>query len=143
MNEIKTLKSTLCALATLIPPVVSRQPNMYPFVGAKAVKAKLESSREARELAFVTLFHLQTEFEQEKQETKDRNKRGFMSSHAWHGSRIAKAMIAGETLSDEDSARIDEYAVRYSKQMTAALRSQAIADEPELGVTARQFSVQG
>lgn len=140
---MNTLKTALLSLATLVPPVVSRQPNMYPFIGAKTVKARLENDSEVRRVAFMTLFHLQTEHEQAVGDTKDRNKRGFMSSHAWHGARIAKAVLAGETLSSEDEAKIDEYAVRYSKQMAAALRSHAIAEEPELGVTARQFSVTG
>lgn len=142
-KNLTSLSSVLSCLAEIVPPVVSRQPNMYPFVGQKAVKAKLEASRDMRELAFVALFHLQTDFEQDKGETKDRNKRGFMSSHAWHGARIAKALIAGETISQEDSDRVDEYSVRYSKQMTAALRTEAIRQEPELGITATQFSVTG
>lgn len=141
MNKLNSLSSSLVSLAALIPPVVSRAPNQYPFVGAKAVKAKLENCRETREVAFMTLFHLQTQHEQEAGDTKDRNKQGFMSSHAWHGARIAKALLAGETISAEDQDRIDQYAVRYSKQMAVALRNHAIAAEPELGEIARQFSV--
>ena len=138
---MNSLSSSLVALVSLIPAVVSRAPNQYPFVGAKAVKAKLESCSETRQVAFMTLFHLQTEHEQAVGDTKDRNKQGFMSSHAWHGARIAKAILAGETVSAEDQDRIDAYSVRYSKQMAVALRNHAIAAEPELGAIARQFSV--
>lgn len=141
-GDLSTLDGCLCLLNALCPAVVA-QPPAYPFVGKKRVKHLLEEDEELRIVAFITLYHLQTEDEQAARDTKHRNRRGFMSSHAWHGSRIAMELIEAEgrldALDPEDVDRVNKYAVSYSKQMANALRSYAIKQEPELGVSAGAF----
>jgi hypothetical protein len=67
-----------------------------------------------------------------------------MSSHAVHGTRIAKALIAGEDLTEEDVARVTTIAGRYTKQLAAQARQDAIEADPELAVKAAAFfTVQG
>ena len=89
----------------------------------------------------VLMYWLQTEAEQQARDTKDRNRAGFMSSHAWHGTRIAEQLIAGESLSEEDVARVREIAPRYSKQVTRQLIRAALADNPRLAAYAVTFGV--
>jgi hypothetical protein len=141
-GDLSTLAGCLALLNALCPAVVAAPP-AYPFVGKKQVKARLTEDEDLRVVAFVTLFHLQTADEQAVRDTKDRNKRGFMSSHAWHGTRIAEELIASEgrldVLAPEDQERVHKYAVSYSRQMANALRSYAIQQNPELGVSAGAF----
>lgn len=133
------LKTTIAMLATHIAPVVTRAPKCYPFVGAKAVKVQLEASHEVRKLMWVALYHCQTETEILRRDTEEDNKRGFMSSDAWHGCRIAELLVAGKELTAEDDARVAKHATKYSKQLATMLRAHAIAEEPELLVSARHF----
>lgn len=114
--------------------------NLYPFVTKNQIKARLESDYDFRLEAMVLLFRLQTEYEQATSTTKDRNRQGFMSSHSVHGSRIAKLVMAGETLSDADVERVDAIAPRYSRQLAVWHRAQAIANDPALAEVARMFS---
>lgn len=140
--SVSSLAGCLAIIAdNHVQPVVTRAPKCYPFVGAKACKAALDESPAVRRLMWLALFHCQTPAEQQKQDTEVDNSRGFMSSDAWHGSRIAKAMLAGDPLNAEDEARIDRHATKYSKQMAAMLRGYAMGREPELAVSARVFGV--
>lgn len=112
----------------------------YPFLSQKAIKPVLEGSF-ALQLLTVQLLHaLQTEDEQLKRDTRDRNKVGFMSSDAWHGSRIAEAVSAGALLADEDSARVPRIACKYSKQLSVQLRRLAIMRDAKLAGLAAVFS---
>ena len=114
--------------------------NLYPFESKKSIAAKLASDPEYRKSAIVLLFNLQTQYEQETRSTLVRNHRGFMSSHAVHGTRIAKRIIAGETLSDEDTARMDSIVCHYTKQLAAEGRRAALAENPALASVAKLFS---
>lgn len=114
--------------------------NLYPFVTKAMLKARLESEPDFRHQAMVILFTLQTEYEQQTSTTLNKNRQGFMSSHAVHGSRIAKLIKAGETLSVEDEARVDAIAPRYTRQLAVYFRAQAIAENPALKAVAALFS---
>lgn len=133
--------TTLALIAEIVPPVVSRAPRTYPFVGQNACRAALKESAELQRLMMVALWHCQTEQEKVRRDTEEDNKRGFMSSHAWHGSRIAEAIASGKELAPEDQDRVAKYSVVYAKQLAAMLRSYAIGLEPELGVSARVFGI--
>lgn len=133
--------STLALIAEIVPPVVSRAPKTYPFAGQNACRAALKENADLRRLMIVALFHCQTEQEKARRDTEEDNKRGFMSSHAFHGSRIAEAIIKGDALAPEDQERVEKYAPVYAKQLAAMLRSYAIGLEPELGVSARVFGI--
>ena len=86
------------------------------------------------------LHTLQTEHEQATKSTRDKNRQGFMSSHAVKGSEVAVKIKAGEPLSDEDWATVNKIAPRYSRQLATFARAQAIANDPALAEIARTFS---
>lgn len=144
-GDLSTLKTCMATLALEIPPVVALPPQ-YPFIGKGAVKKILaeESPRgeRVRTIVVALMVHLQTEDEQTARDTKHKNKRGLMSSHAWHGTRIGRALAEGTPLSalePEDQDRVSKYGRVYSKQVAAALRAHAVACEPELGISAGAF----
>jgi hypothetical protein len=112
----------------------------YPFIGQKAVKPVLESDSLVQSLTLQLLYQLQTEDEQATRDTKVKNKCGFMSSDAWHGSRIAQALEQGAMLTDEDQARLGKIASKYSKQLSVQLRRLALVRDPKLAGLAAVFS---
>lgn len=113
--------------------------NLYPFLTKNQIKARLEDA-EYRKAAMVMLFNKQTEHEQATSTTLNKNRVGFMSSHAVHGTRIAKLIIAGEVLSPEDLDRVDSIAPRYTRQLACFVRQDAIKADPALAEIARVFS---
>ena len=112
----------------------------YPFLGQKAIKTVLDLDSTVQRLTVELLYQLQTESEQSARDTKERNKCGFMSSDAWHGSRIAQMLEAGAMLGDEDEARIPKIACKYSKQLSVQLRRLAILRDARLAGLAAVFS---
>jgi hypothetical protein len=141
MTNTNTVNALVARLAEIIPPVVAAPP-AYPFVGQKAVKAVLESNDEVQALTVQLLHALQTEQEQAARDTEVRNKAGFMSSDAWHGSRIAEALNNGDELAMEDVERIPKIACKYSKQLTTQLRRHAMVQDAKLAAYAAVFSAQ-
>jgi hypothetical protein len=115
--------------------------NTYPFKSKKEIVAELATSAEACKQAIVVLYNRQTQHEQDTASTLSRNKAGFMSSHAVHGTRIAKAILAGEDLSEEDTARCQAIAPRYSKQLAAEARKAALEANPDLAAAGAVFGV--
>ncbi len=140
-SRFSTLASTLAVLAEAIPTVVSRDPRCYPFVGVKAVKARLAEDTNVQLATIAMLYHFQTPVEQQKRDTCDDNRRGFMSSDAWTGSKIAEKIVDGQELTAEEWDRGQRMAVKYSRQLSVALRNKAMADDPALAQTARMFSI--
>lgn len=114
--------------------------NLYPFVTKAQIKERLDSEPEFRAQAMVILFKLQTEWEQTKEVTLNKNRQGFMSSHAVNGSRVAKKILAGEALDEKDHAHVDTIAPRYSRQLACYFRAKAIAEQPALREVAALFS---
>ena len=153
ISELNSLEATLGVLATAIPPVVNRDGRQYPFVGEKSVRKALEDNADLKVANAVLMYWLQTETEQAIKSTTDKNRRGLMSSHAATGTKVIEAAIAGVELDETVELRADGFTFtgqsaylthiggRYAKQLSCALRSFAIAQEPELGVTAQMFSV--
>ena len=119
---------------------MSNAANLYPFVTKSTLKARLAAEPEFRAQAMVILLALQTQHEQDTSTTLSKNRQGFMSSHAVHGTRIAKAIKAGEILSDEDQGRVDAIAPRYTRQLAVYFRAKAIAEDPALKAVAALFS---
>ena len=138
---MNTFSSCMATIVSFINPVVAAPP-AYPFVGVKAVKAVLTSTPEVQRATLCMLWHLQTETEQAKRDTEVRNKAGFMSSDAWHGSRIAERLACGMDITAEDEARIEKIASKYSKQLSVQLRRQAMVENPALAAYAVVFSAQ-
>ncbi len=114
--------------------------NLYPFVTKAQIKAQLDGDADYRKQAMVILFTLQTEHEQNTETTLNKNRQGFMSSHAVHGTRVAKKIKAGEELTAEDLGHVDAIAPRYSRQLAVYFRARAIAENPALKAVAALFS---
>ena len=114
--------------------------NLYPFVTKAQLKERLATEPAFRHSAMVILLALQTQYEQDMSCTLNKNRKGFMSSHAVHGTRIAKLIKAGEALSPEDEDRVCEIAPRYTRQLAIFFRAQAIAENPALKAAAEIFS---
>jgi hypothetical protein len=119
---------------------MSNAANLYPFVTKSSLKARLASEPLFRHQTMVILLALQTQHEQDTSTTLNKNRQGFMSSHAVHGTRIAKAIKAGEPISAEDEDRIDAIAPRYTRQLAVYFRAKAIAENPALQAVAKMFS---
>jgi hypothetical protein len=153
ITALTSLDVCLEALAEAIPPIVSRDPRCYPFVGEKQVRARLENDPGLRTLVAVTMFWLQTDVEQAKRETIEKNRRGLMSSHAAVASKLISSLIAGATPDEALEYRCDGFKFqgheallahlgsRYAKQTSVCLRTWAMAQDPALAVTASMFSV--
>lgn len=104
--------------------------NGYPFRTKREICDQLATDDSFRHACLLVLYERQTTDEQETKETKWKNRRGFMSSHAVNGSRIAQALLAGEALSPEDEAKLDGIVCRYGKQLAAHFRQEALAADP-------------
>lgn len=111
----------------------------YPFITKSQIKAQLESDDVFMLSCLAVLYAAQTEHEQETKSTRDRNRRGFMSSHAVNASVLA-VKAAGEGLSEEETVRARGIVCRYTKQLAAHFRREAIGANPELAEAARVFS---
>jgi len=151
-QSLSTLESTLAVLATAIPPVITTDARMYPFVGEKAVRARLEADDDLRVVNAVLMYHLQEAFEQSSKETKDKNRRGYMSSHARTATTIVQSLLLGVEPADgtfsADGSKFEGWQSylthiggRYAKQLAVSLRTHAIIQDPALGITAAMFSV--
>jgi hypothetical protein len=114
--------------------------NNYPFTTKSSIKSQLDTSPEYRREVMVLLYQLQTYHEKSTNSTLVRNRVGFMSSHAVNGSKIAKKLLAGETLTDEETAKMDAIAPRYSRQLAVHYRTEMMAKNPELARIAKLFS---
>jgi len=101
--------------------------NSYPYVTKKQVAERLADDADFRLQCLLVLYRRQTEDERETKDTKWKNKRGFMSSHAVNGSRLAEKVIAGEELTEEESGKVEGIVCKYSKQLTAHYRAEQTA----------------
>lgn len=116
--------------------------NRYPFATKKQIAARFANGDTEYVIScLVALYERQTSHEQETASTLSRNHVGFMSSHATHGTRIAKLVLAGETLSDEDVALVWKIVPRYTRQIAAAARAEALEANPELAEQGKVFGV--
>ena len=104
------------------------------------IKERLATSQAYRIEAMAILHTLQTAHEQETKSTLNKNRQGFMSSHAVKGSTVAMKIKAGEPLSEDDLAVVDTIAPRYSRQLATFARAQEIANDPALAKVAETFS---
>jgi hypothetical protein len=142
-NETTTQAAETTTQATEAKPAkakkAKKEPRNYPFLTKAQILDRIQNDFSFACQVICILHDRQTEWEQENKATLDRNRRGFMSSHAVHGSRIAVALKNGEILSPEDQVRVDEMAPRYTKQMAGHFREEAIKADPTLAEKAACF----
>ncbi len=113
--------------------------NGYPFLTKRAILARLDADADFRHEALLILHARQTSDEQETKETKYKNRRGYMSSHAVNGTNLAQKLIDGEALTDEDEAQLSGIVCRYSKQLASHFRNERIAKTPEIADKAAAY----
>ena len=113
----------------------------YPFRSKAQILAQLAADPAFRLSCLVILFNRQTAYEQATEETRDRNRAGFMSSHSVHGCRIAKKHLAGEELTTEDLGRVEAITCRYGRQLAEHFRGVDVAANPELAKAGAVFGV--
>ena len=111
----------------------------YPFESKAQILAKQEDFAVCCS-HLLSLYAAQTEDEQEDKDTKFKNRRGFMSSHAVTGSTLAVKARSGEALSPEEQDKVRSIVCRYGKQLAAFSRAAAMAANPELKKIAEIFS---
>jgi hypothetical protein len=140
MNHFNSIDTVMAFVAEKLPPVIAAPP-AYPFIGEKAVRAALQSDYDLQEAVLVMLYHLQTQDEQATRDTKTKNRAGFMSSDAFHGTRIAEALVLGLCLEHEDIERVQRIATKYAKQTTVQLRRVAMQQDARLAAYATVFSI--
>ena len=139
-HTIFSFDDAMRALCEAIPPVIA-QPPAYPFVGVKAVKARLEADTDVQKATLLMLYFLQTGDEQQAKDTHHKNKAGFMSSDAYVGTRLAEKMILGIDLDSEEEGRVSRITTKYSKQLSIQLRRVAMEQDPRLAAYAVTFSI--
>ena len=111
----------------------------YPFVTKSTIKAQIASSDAFVLQCLAVMYSRQTAHEQETKSTLNRNRAGFMSSHAVKGTTLA-VKAAGEGLTSEETEDARALVSRYTKQLAAHFRAEAIAANPDLAEAARVFS---
>lgn len=83
----------------------------------ESIKSTLQTDNEAVERGIMVLAARQTEDELESKETKHRNKRGFSSSNAVHGTNFAQILVAGGRLDDAQMERARQICTFHAKQL--------------------------
>ena len=106
--------------------------NNYPFATKASIKERIAIDTEFVLECVTIMESRQTEDEKESNETKHKNKRGWMSSHAVNGGKIAAAIRSGEDLSDEDTEKARGMVSKYSKQLASHFRMEKMANDPGL-----------
>ena len=114
---------------------------LYPFTTKAQIAALIASSDEYMLQGLCQLHTWQTEHEQETKTTEVKNRRGFMSSHAVNGSKLAEKVKAGETLTAEETDKARSIVGRYTRQLAVASREAALEADPALRATAAIFGV--
>lgn len=113
--------------------------NKYPFRTKGEILAQLETDDTFLVECLGILYNRQTSDEQETKETKYKNRRGFMSSHAVNGTRLVEKMAGGEEWSPEDWEKARGIVCRYGKQLAAHFRQEAISSNPALAAESACF----
>lgn len=113
---------------------------LYPFRSKASILAEVATSDDFAKSSLCVIHDRQTSYEQEAKTTKDRNARGFMSSHAVRGTELAVKILSGEELTDEEMAKVRGLASRYGRQLAQHHRAEQIAADPALGAVAEVFS---
>jgi hypothetical protein len=119
--------------------VVPVSNNKYPFQSKSSIRARIETDDDFVLMGLQILLSRQTETEQETRTTREKNARGFMSSHAVRGTLLA-TRARGDGLSAEEMATARMMVSHYSRQLADHFKQEAIANDPALQEVARVFS---
>lgn len=112
----------------------------YPFRSKASIVAQINTDTGFALQCLSIMHDRQTSAEQDKKTTINKNKRGFMSSHAVTGSTLAVKVKSGEGLTAEETEKAVAIASRYGKQLAEHFRAEQIRANPELNAVAAMFS---
>jgi hypothetical protein len=115
--------------------------NLYPFTTKSQLKARIAADDDFVKECLVVMYNRQTTDEQETKDTKYRNRRGFMSSHAVRGTDLANKVLGGEWLNPEELDLAREIVKSYTKQLASHFRQESLAERPELAEAAKVFGL--
>ena len=104
--------------------------NGYPFRTKREILAQIAADPTFALSCLQIMDRRQTEDEREAKETRHKNRRGWMSSHAVNGTVLA-AKARSEGLTDEELAKAQAMVSRYGKQLAAHFRAEALAADPD------------
>ncbi len=139
MNNDNTIGTATTTTTAKKAPKAERVRYNYPF----ATKAQILASQADFSTCLVhleQLYDAQTSEEQDAKDTRVKNARGFMSSHAVTGSTLAVKARSGEELTEEEQGKVRSIVCRYGKQLAAFSRQKAMEANPELKKIAEIFS---
>ena len=112
--------------------------NRYPFqTKSQIIAAQADDSTVQAHL--LCLHGLQTDHEQETKSTVVRNRRGFTSSHAVNGCKLAEVVLGGGEWDSEQTAQARSIVSHYGKQLAKFYREEAVRDNPELAAASAVF----
>jgi hypothetical protein len=112
----------------------------YPFRSKAQILSQVASDDAFLLTCLGVLYARQTAHEQDTKSTLNRNRQGFMSSHAVRGSELAVKAASGEELDGEQTAKARDIVSHYGKQLAAHFRAEAIEASPDLAEVAKIFS---
>lgn len=105
----------------------------YPFTTKKEIASRLASDNAFVKEALCLLQSFQTA-------GGDRDRSGFMSSHAAVAGALAAKASGEESLSAEETAQARGIVSKYTRQLAAHARRREIESNPELAKVAEVFS---
>jgi hypothetical protein len=115
--------------------------NRYPFRSKADILTQLATDDEFVIECLDIMQMRQTDYERETKTTLNRNRRGWMSSHAVNMGNLADKIGKGETLDGEEFAKARDCISHYGKQLASHFRDEKLAASPELAETAKMFGV--
>jgi hypothetical protein len=113
--------------------------NSYPFRTKAQILAQLSTDDTFVIECLGILYNRQTSDEQERHDTKYKNRRGFMSSHAVNGCLLVEKMMRGEGWTPEESDKALAIVSRYGRQLATHFRAEQIKASPDLATQAACF----
>jgi len=116
--------------------------NLYPFLSKSDIKSRIVSDVDFALQCAVIMTSRQTDFEHETKTTVNKNRRGWMSSHAVNGTKLTDKLQAEgrDALEPNEIAKLQDMVSHYSKQLASHFRTAAIEANPELKAIADIFS---
>lgn len=112
----------------------------YPFPTKSEIKNSIESSYAYAVDCLLVIDGRQTFDEHLDRVTRYENVRGFMSSHAAVGAKLADKIRAKEELTAEEQGKVVAMAGRYTRQLACHFRAEMIERNPDLAAVAAKFS---
>ena len=112
----------------------------YPFPSKAEILNSIDSSYAFAADCLLVIDGRQTFDEHLDRVTRYVNVRGFMSSHAAVGAKLADKIRSKEELTVEEQGRVVAMSRRYSRQLACHFRAQMIEANPDLAAVASKFS---